>query len=84
MMAWRRRAAPEAPGSDGGEEPVAPDTVLDELANAFGEQDSSRPTITIGADDGRALMQVVREPVEEISGYVLRSEIRLVGFEDES
>ena len=36
------------------------------------------------ADDVRALMQVVRERVEEISGYVLRSEIRLVGFEDES
>jgi UDP-N-acetylmuramate dehydrogenase len=36
------------------------------------------------ADDVRALMQVVREQVEEISGYVLRSEIRLVGFEDES
>ena len=36
------------------------------------------------ADDVRALMQVVRERVEEISGYVLRSELRLVGFEDES
>lgn len=51
MMAWRRRAAPETPQSDVGEEPVAPDTVLDELATAFGEQESSRPTITIGADD---------------------------------
>jgi UDP-N-acetylmuramate dehydrogenase len=34
------------------------------------------------ADDVRALMRVVRRRVEETSGYALRSEIRLVGFED--
>ncbi|MGB7877226.1 MAG: UDP-N-acetylmuramate dehydrogenase, partial [Ilumatobacteraceae bacterium] len=34
------------------------------------------------ADDVHALMRVVRERVEETSGYALRSEIRLVGFED--
>jgi UDP-N-acetylmuramate dehydrogenase len=34
------------------------------------------------ADDVRALMQVVRERVEATSGYALRSEIRLVGFDD--
>jgi UDP-N-acetylmuramate dehydrogenase len=35
------------------------------------------------ADDVRALMGVVRRRVEASSGYTLRSEIRLVGFEDE-
>ena len=34
------------------------------------------------ADDVRALMRVVSRRVEETSGYALRSEIRLVGFED--
>jgi UDP-N-acetylmuramate dehydrogenase len=34
------------------------------------------------ADDVHALMRVVRDRVEETSGYALRSEIRLVGFED--
>jgi UDP-N-acetylmuramate dehydrogenase len=34
------------------------------------------------ADDVRALMRIVRERVAATSGYVLRSEIRLVGFED--
>ncbi len=34
------------------------------------------------ADDVRALMEVVRERVEATSGYALRSEIRLVGFDD--
>ncbi len=34
------------------------------------------------ADDVQALMRVVRERVREASGYALRSEIRLVGFED--
>ena len=33
------------------------------------------------ADDVRDLMQVVRERVEATSGYALRSEIRLVGFD---
>jgi UDP-N-acetylmuramate dehydrogenase len=43
----------------------------------------------IQADDGgsagdvRALMRIVRDRVEETSGYRLRSEIRLVGFEDD-
>ncbi|HYN32403.1 MAG TPA: UDP-N-acetylmuramate dehydrogenase [Ilumatobacteraceae bacterium] len=32
------------------------------------------------ADDVHALMQIVRDRVESASGYVLRSEIRLVGF----
>jgi UDP-N-acetylmuramate dehydrogenase len=32
------------------------------------------------ADDVRAVMQIVRDRVESASGYVLRSEIRLVGF----
>lgn len=32
------------------------------------------------ADDVHALMQIVRDRVESTSGYVLRSEIRLVGF----
>ncbi len=35
------------------------------------------------ADDVRALMRIVRDRVEEASGWLLRSEIRLVGFEDE-
>ena len=35
------------------------------------------------ADDVRALMRVVRERVEATSGYALRTEIRLVGFEDD-
>jgi UDP-N-acetylmuramate dehydrogenase len=35
------------------------------------------------ADDVRALMRVVRERVEASSGQSLRSEIRLVGFDDE-
>jgi UDP-N-acetylmuramate dehydrogenase len=34
------------------------------------------------ADDVYALIRIVRERVAEASGYVLRSEIRLVGFED--
>ena len=34
------------------------------------------------ADDVRALMRIVRDRVAATSGYVLRSEIRLVGFED--
>lgn len=34
------------------------------------------------ADDVRALMRIVRDRVAETSGYELRSEIRLVGFED--
>ena len=34
------------------------------------------------ADDVRALMRIVRDRVAETSGYQLRSEIRLVGFED--
>jgi|SRR6056297_552470 len=36
------------------------------------------------ADDVRALMTVVRDRVEEASGFRLRSEIRLIGFADES
>jgi UDP-N-acetylmuramate dehydrogenase len=36
------------------------------------------------ADDVRQLMHVVRRAVEVRSGYVLRSEIRLIGFEDEA
>ena len=35
------------------------------------------------ADDVRALMRIVRDRVESTSGFTLRSEIRLVGFEDE-
>jgi UDP-N-acetylmuramate dehydrogenase len=35
------------------------------------------------ADDVRDLMRLVRDRVEEATGYLLRSEIRLVGFEDE-
>jgi UDP-N-acetylmuramate dehydrogenase len=35
------------------------------------------------ADDVRALMRIVRDRVEEASGWLLRSEIRLVGFKDE-
>lgn len=35
------------------------------------------------ADDVRSLMRLVRDRVEETSGYVLRSEIRLVGFDDQ-
>ncbi len=35
------------------------------------------------ADDVRALMRVVRDRVEASSGWRLRSEIRLVGFEDD-
>ena len=35
------------------------------------------------ADDVRDLMRVVRSRVEESSGYALRSEIRLIGFDDE-
>lgn len=35
------------------------------------------------ADDVRSLMTLVRDRVEETSGYALRSEIRLVGFEDQ-
>ncbi len=34
------------------------------------------------ADDVHALIRFVRDRVEETSGYALRSEIRLVGFED--
>lgn len=34
------------------------------------------------ADDVRALMQIVRDRVESSSGYSLRSEIRLVGFDE--
>jgi len=35
------------------------------------------------ADDVQSLMRLVRDRVEATSGYALRSEIRLVGFEDE-
>lgn len=35
------------------------------------------------ADDVRALMEIVRERVEAQSGYALRSEIRLIGFDGE-
>jgi UDP-N-acetylmuramate dehydrogenase len=35
------------------------------------------------ADDVRALMRIVAAEVERHSGYALRSEIRLVGFEDQ-
>ena len=35
------------------------------------------------ADDVRALMRLVRDRVEAASGWRLRSEIRLIGFEDE-
>ena len=35
------------------------------------------------ADDVRALMRLVRDRVQEASGWLLRSEIRLVGFDDE-
>jgi UDP-N-acetylmuramate dehydrogenase len=35
------------------------------------------------ADDVRNLMRLIRDRVEDSSGYALRSEIRLVGFEDE-
>lgn len=35
------------------------------------------------ADDVRSLMRLVQRRVEESSGFVMRSEIRLVGFEDE-
>ena len=36
------------------------------------------------ADDVRQLMSVVRRAVEERTGYALRTEIRLIGFEDEA
>ena len=35
------------------------------------------------ADDVRALMRLVRDRVEAASGWRLRSEIRLIGFEDD-
>jgi UDP-N-acetylmuramate dehydrogenase len=35
------------------------------------------------ADDVRSLMRLVQQRVEESTGYVMRSEIRLVGFEDQ-
>jgi UDP-N-acetylmuramate dehydrogenase len=35
------------------------------------------------ADDVRSLMRLVRDRVEATSGYALRSEIRLVGFEED-
>jgi len=35
------------------------------------------------ADDVRNLMRLVKQRVEESTGYVMHSEIRLVGFEDE-
>jgi UDP-N-acetylmuramate dehydrogenase len=35
------------------------------------------------ADDVRSLMRMVRDRVEATSGYALRSEIRLVGFEED-
>jgi UDP-N-acetylmuramate dehydrogenase len=35
------------------------------------------------ADDVRNLMRLVRDRVEDASGYTLRSEIRLVGFEED-
>ena len=34
------------------------------------------------ADDVRALMRIVRDRVAATTGYVLRSEIRLVGFDE--
>jgi UDP-N-acetylmuramate dehydrogenase len=36
------------------------------------------------ADDARRLMDVVRREVEDRTGYALRTEIRLIGFEDET
>ena len=36
------------------------------------------------ADDARRLMDVVRREVEDRTGYALRSEIRLIGFEDDT
>jgi UDP-N-acetylmuramate dehydrogenase len=52
-------------------------TVSDKHANFIQADDDG------SADDVRELMHIVRERVEEASGWRLRSEIRLVGFEDE-
>ncbi len=52
-------------------------TVSDKHANFIQADDGG------SADDVRALMRLVRDRVEEASGWLLRSEIRLVGFDDE-
>jgi UDP-N-acetylmuramate dehydrogenase len=52
-------------------------TVSDKHANFIQADDGG------SADDVRDLMRLVREKVEETSGFRLRSEIRLLGFEDE-
>ncbi len=52
-------------------------TVSDKHANFIQADDGG------SADDVRSLMRLVRERVEASSGWRLRSEIRLVGFEDE-
>lgn len=52
-------------------------TVSDKHANFIQSDDGG------SADDVRDLMRIVRERVESTSGWRLRSEIRLVGFEDE-
>jgi len=52
-------------------------TVSDKHANFIQADDGG------SADDVRALMRLVRERVEAASGWRLRSEIRLIGFEDE-
>ena len=51
-------------------------TVSDKHANFIQADDGG------SADDVRALMAFVRERVEESSGFRLRSEIRLVGFDE--
>lgn len=51
--------------------------VSDKHANFIQVDDGGR------ADDVRALMSLVRDRVEATSGYALRSEIRLVGFDEE-
>jgi UDP-N-acetylmuramate dehydrogenase len=35
------------------------------------------------ASDVRAVIEAVRDQVAEATGYVLRSEVRLIGFDDE-
>jgi UDP-N-acetylmuramate dehydrogenase len=51
--------------------------VSDKHANFIQADDAGR------ADDVLALMRHVRAEVERTSGFRLRSEIRLVGFDDE-
>jgi UDP-N-acetylmuramate dehydrogenase len=51
-------------------------SVSEKHANFIQADDGGR------ADDVRALMQAVRERVRAATGYALRSEIRLVGFEE--